>query len=141
MRGMLNAGLEVIRFSAIYETDPVTETPQPHFLNMVAEVKGTSAPAADQLMARLLKVEYALGRAQKARMGPRTIDLDLLLYKNETSTSDFLTLPHPRLHERRFVLVPLAEIAPNVRHPTLKKTISELLAQSNDRAAVIRWQP
>ena len=141
VRGILNAGLEMSRCSAIYETEPVGEGPQPPFLNMVAEVSGTSAPAADKLLARLLRVEYALGRIRNARMGPRTIDLDLLLYKNETSDTEFLTLPHPRLHQRRFVLVPLAEIAPHLVHPVLKKNMSTLLAETQDRSSVNLWKP
>ncbi|HEY6120796.1 MAG TPA: 2-amino-4-hydroxy-6-hydroxymethyldihydropteridine diphosphokinase [Pyrinomonadaceae bacterium] len=141
VRGILNAGLEMSRCSAIYETEPVGEDPQPPFLNMVVEVSGTSAPAADKLLARLLRVEYALGRIRSARMGPRTIDLDLLLYKNETSDTEFLTLPHPRLHQRRFVLVPLAEIAPHLVHPVLKKNMSTLLAETQDRSSVSLWKP
>jgi 2-amino-4-hydroxy-6-hydroxymethyldihydropteridine diphosphokinase len=140
-RGMLEAGLEVTRLSAIYETEAVATEPQRAFLNMVAELSGKTVTSPEQLMARLLRVEYALGRTRNIRYGPRTIDLDLLLYKNEIRKTEYLTLPHPRLHQRRFVLVPLAELAPNLIHPTLKQTIAELLAATDDRSEVARWQP
>jgi 2-amino-4-hydroxy-6-hydroxymethyldihydropteridine diphosphokinase len=139
--GMLEAGLEVTRLSAIYETEPVATESQRTFLNMVAELNGETAATPEQLMARLLRIEYALGRTRDVRQGPRTIDLDLLLYKNEIRDTEYLTLPHPRLHQRRFVLVPLAELAPNLIHPTLKQTIAELLATTDDRSEVVRWQP
>jgi 2-amino-4-hydroxy-6-hydroxymethyldihydropteridine diphosphokinase len=74
-------------------------------------------------------------------MGPRTIDLDLLLVKDEQLNTQFLTLPHPRLHLRRFVLVPLNELVPNLVHPVLKKPVRELLAHTDDKAKVLRWRP
>jgi len=141
IRGMMDAGLEVVRLSSIYETEPVETFAQPSFLNMVAELRGTTLPAPEQLMARLLRVEYALGRTREVPLGPRTIDHDLLFYKDETRATEFLTLPHPRLHQRRFVLEPLAELAPNLEHPTLQKTISELLNETEDNSEVRRWSP
>src|SRR5213079_1969909 len=132
IRGMMDAGLEVVRLSSIYETEPVETFAQPSFLNMLAKLQGTTLPPPEQLMARLLRVEYALGRTREVPLGPRTIDLDLLFYKDETRATEFLTLPHPRLHQRRFVLEPLAELAPNLEHPTLQKTISELLKEIED---------
>jgi len=139
VRGMLDAGLDVIRLSSIYETAPVEYEDQPAFLNMVAELRGSTLPAADQMLARLLRIEYALGRTRDVRMGPRTIDLDLLIFKDQRSDTDFLTLPHPRLHSRRFVLVPLAELVPNLIHPVLEKPLSALLAQTRDQSRVVRW--
>jgi 2-amino-4-hydroxy-6-hydroxymethyldihydropteridine diphosphokinase len=141
VRGMLDAGLDVIRLSSIYETEPVEYEEQPLFLNMVAELRGSTLPSPDQTLARLLRIEYGLGRKRDVRMGPRTIDLDLLIFKDRLSDTEFLTLPHPRLHARRFVLVPLAELAPNLVHPGLGKPLSELLAETNDQSNVRRWTP
>ncbi len=112
VRGMLDAGLCVSRLSSIYETEPVgVPDEQPPYLNMVAELslKDTDF-TPEQLLARLLRVEYALGRRRETPLAARTIDLDLLLYADEGSDTDFLRLPHPRLHERRFVLEPLADL-------------------------------
>lgn len=141
VRGMINAGLCVSCLSSVYETEAVDVTDQPAFLNMVAELSIERLPTPEQLMARLLRIEYALGRRRNRPKGPRTIDLDLLLYGHEQRASEFLTLPHPRLHLRRFVLTPLAELAPNLIHPTLNKTIADLLAQTTDKSIVERWQP
>lgn len=139
--GMLDAGLEVVRLSQVYETEPVETFVQPLFLNMVAEVSGDMLPPPEELMALLLRVEKSLGRTREAAMAPRTIDLDLLLYGNVTSQSALLTLPHPRFHRRRFVLVPLAELAPQLVHPILNKTISELFEALDDRSEVKLWRP
>jgi 2-amino-4-hydroxy-6-hydroxymethyldihydropteridine diphosphokinase len=141
VRGMLDAGLDVIRLSNIYETEPVEYEQQPAFLNMVAELRGSTLPSPEQTLARLLRIEYALGRTRDVRMGPRTIDLDLLIFKDQQIETEFLTLPHPRLAARRFVLVPLNELVPNLVHPLLGEPISELLSHTNDRSEVIRWKP
>ena len=141
VRGMLDAGLDVIRLSSIYETEPVEYENQPAFLNLVAELRGSTLPSSEQMMARLLRIEYALGRTRDIRMGPRTIDLDLLFFKDQQLETEFLTLPHPRMALRRFVLVPLNELAPGLVHPVLGKSISELLAQTKDRSTVTRWTP
>ncbi|MBD0372255.1 MAG: 2-amino-4-hydroxy-6-hydroxymethyldihydropteridine diphosphokinase [Pyrinomonadaceae bacterium] len=140
VRGMMNAGLCVSRLSSIYETEPVDVKDQPAFLNMVAELSIEQLPSPEQLMARLLRIEYALGRRREMRRGPRIIDLDLLLYGQETRTSEFLRLPHPRLHLRRFVLTPLAELAPRFIHPSINQTIAQLLSKTMDDSKVRRWQ-
>ena len=140
IRGMMEAALVVTRLSLIYESAPVSEVEQPLFLNMVAEL-GNPLPAPEQVMARLLRVEYALGRTREIKNGPRTIDLDLLLFGEVESNTEFLKLPHPCLQDRRFVLEPLAEIAPRVMHPTLKRTAAELLESSQDKSEVKRWSP
>jgi len=141
VRGMLDASLEITRLSHIYETEAVETFAQPAFLNMVAELRGSSLPRPDELLARLLKIEYALGRTRDTAMAPRTLDLDLLLYPDEISDTQFLTLPHPRLHLRRFVLVPLNELAPKLVHPKLNKTINELLGELHENSDVKLWRP
>jgi 2-amino-4-hydroxy-6-hydroxymethyldihydropteridine diphosphokinase len=141
VRGILDAGLDVIRLSSIYETEPVEYEQQPAFLNMVAELRGSTLPSPEQTLARLLRIEYALGRTRDVRMGPRTIDLDLLIFKDQQIETEFLTVPHPRLAARRFVLVPLNELVPSLIHPILGEPISELLSHISDRSEVIRWAP
>ena len=140
LRGMMEAAMCVCRVSSIYETEPLSEIKQPPFLNMVAEV-GNPLPAPEQVMARLLRIEFLLGRTRDRKDGPRTIDLDLLLYGDLERDTEFLMLPHPRLHQRRFVLEPLVEVAPHLVHPTLNCTAAELLEKVEDKSAVRRWVP
>ena len=143
VRGMLDAGFCVARLSHVYETEPFgVEEEQPDYLNMVAELSLKKGGfTARQTLARLLRIEYALGRRRERSRAARTIDLDLLTYADETSDNDFLRLPHPCLHLRRFVLVPLVELAPDSQHPTLRRTFAELLATTPDRSSIRLWQP
>lgn len=103
-------GLELLRISSVYETDPVGVTDQPLFLNMAAAVATNLSPA--ELLEQLLDIERRMGRVRDVRWGPRTIDLDLLLYEDVHIETDALTLPHPRMGERAFVLVPLRDVWP-----------------------------
>lgn len=114
----------VTKISSLYETDPVGYLDQNKFLNGVLEAH-TSATANDVLLF-LQSVETKLGRVRTVKNGPRTIDLDILLYGQETIKTQNLEVPHPRMHQRLFVLEPLNEIAPNLIHPILNKRISEL---------------
>ena len=141
VRGMMEAGLEITRLSSVYETEPVETFAQPTFLNMVVEIQGDKLPAPDQLMEALLEIERRMGRRREVPLGPRNIDLDLLLYGDRLHSTPDLTLPHPRLHQRRFVLEPLAELCPKLIHPTLRRTINQLLAVTTDDSEVRLWRP
>jgi 2-amino-4-hydroxy-6-hydroxymethyldihydropteridine diphosphokinase len=117
--------LRVLRASPVYETEPVGYTAQPWFLNLVVEAETTLSPA--QLLSRIGKIERALGRVRTVAKGPRTIDIDILLYGNAVVRRAALEIPHPRMAERRFVLAPLADLAPDLRHPVTHKTVREML--------------
>ena len=140
VRGLMEASFAVTKLSGIYETEPVEIESDINFLNMVAELRCESITPS-QMMARMLRIEYLLGRKDKSLKKPRTIDLDLLFYNQEQTESEFLTLPHPRLHLRNFVLVPMCEIAPSFVHPLFQKDIRTLLAESTDTSGVTRWNP
>ena len=141
VRGMMSAGLHVVRLSSVYETEPVgVFDAQPAYLNAVAEL-GPPLPPPEELLARLLKIEYALGRRRTRASAARTLDLDLLLYGDARTDTSLLALPHPRMHLRRFVLTPLGELAADALHPILQKTFAQLLAETDDRSRVSLWKP
>jgi len=121
---LLEAVGKVIAVSSFYETEPVELTAQPWFLNCAAKLETERMPK--QLMKNILDLEREMGRQRQQKKGPRNIDIDVLLFGTSIIETQGLTVPHPALHERRFVLEPLAEIAPEVRHPVFKRTIREL---------------
>ncbi len=126
IRMLGEAGVRTLRVSSLYETEPVDVRDQPWFLNLVVEAETELFPK--QLLARIRKIEFDLGRKRVRPKGPRTADIDILLYGDSVIETGELTVPHPRLAERRFVLEPLAELAPELRHPVTRRTIRELLA-------------
>jgi 2-amino-4-hydroxy-6-hydroxymethyldihydropteridine diphosphokinase len=118
-------GLSVMRVSPIYETEPMDYANQNWFLNVVIEAETTFFPM--QLLTRTSKIERSLGRVRTIANGPRTIDIDILLYGTVVMHSTRLEIPHPRMTERRFVLAPLADLAPGLRHPVTHRTVREML--------------
>jgi len=127
-------GIEIINKSSIYETEPVGYKEQGWFLN--SAVKGKTELSPRRLWKRLEKIEKSMGREKEVKWGPRIIDLDILFYGNEILNGKELKIPHSELHKRRFVLVPLQEIAPKLVHPIFKKTVSELLRDLKDNSQV-----
>jgi len=120
-----NALGHVVSTSPFYETEPVEFTDQAWFLNAVVAFETDATP--EQLMRSLLTTEQEMGRTRTQKKGPRTIDIDILLFGDAVIDSPDLTIPHLAMPERRFVLAPLAEIAPEAQHPVLKKTVQEML--------------
>jgi 2-amino-4-hydroxy-6-hydroxymethyldihydropteridine diphosphokinase len=120
------AGVKPLRVSAAYETMPMYVTDQPMFLNLVLEGETEAFPR--MLLAKLKGIEQAMGRKRVGDKGPRVIDIDILFYGSAVIRAPELTVPHPRMEERRFVLEPLAELAPELRHPLTRRTVKEMLA-------------
>lgn len=132
--------IHLIKKSKIYETDPVGYLEQDDFLNMVVQLHTTLSPL--RLLDYCQDIEKQLGRERTLRFGPRTIDLDLLVYENKIIETDRLIIPHPRMHKRSFVLVPLREVAPELMIPTFQETVSDLLKKlsSSEIEQVRVWQ-
>src|SRR2546426_694467 len=132
-----HAGVAITRVSSFYETEPVDLREQPWFLNCVVEAEAHFD--AFMLLRALREIETKMGSKKLVAKGPRLVDMDILLYGSETIDTPELQVPHPRMHQRRFVLVPLVEIAADVVHPTLKVTAAQLLEQTPDWSTVRRY--
>ena len=128
---------DIAKASAIYETAAWGKTEQASFLNQALELHTTFN--ARQVIRKILKVEKLMGRLREEKYGPRIIDIDILLFNNEIHNTSFLKIPHPEMQNRRFALLPLAEIAPNLMHPVLKKSVLELLKECSDQLEVKKY--
>jgi 2-amino-4-hydroxy-6-hydroxymethyldihydropteridine diphosphokinase len=137
LRLLPESGVHIRRVSSIYETEPVDYLDQEWFLNAVLE--GQTELDALDLLSALRVIEARMGSKKAFAKGPRKIDLDILLYGNDTIDTPELQVPHPRMLERKFVLIPLAEIAPSLRHPSWKAGVARLLAASSDHSAVKKF--
>ena len=137
LASLRGAGVRVRATSSIYETEPVGGPPQGPYLNLVAVGETSLTPEA--LLAAALRAEEDEGRVRGERNAARTLDVDILFHGDAVRRAAFLTLPHPRLQDRRFVLVPLAEVAPDLRHPVLGRTMAELRDACPDPSRVERW--
>ncbi len=126
--------INIVRNSSIYETEPYGDTAQPNFYNMVVRIKTSFTPT--QLLYETKLIEKQFGRKKTGRWGPRIIDIDILTYNRVSLQKPELIIPHPQLHKRRFVLIPLKEVDNRFVHPTLKKNVDQILAECEDNREV-----
>jgi 2-amino-4-hydroxy-6-hydroxymethyldihydropteridine diphosphokinase len=138
VRFLAKAGIEIVRASSIYSTEPVDFQNQSWFLNQVVRARTQLRPF--DLLGECLRVESLLGRQRTIAKGPRSLDVDILLYEDWVVEETGLTIPHPRLHLRRFVLVPLIEIEPQLVHPVLHEPIASMLERCQDQAQVVLFK-
>jgi len=131
------AHIKVLRSSSIYETQPVDYLSQPWFLNQMLEVSTTLLP--DDLLDVVKKIETKLGRTKSIPKGPRKIDIDIILAGEFIQLTSRLEIPHPEMHKRNFVLIPLREMAPDVMHPILKKNIESLVKENDDPSEIKKY--
>lgn len=134
----LSEGVTIEKLSSIYETEPVGYTEQPAFLNMAIQV--STSLSAEELLELCLSLEQKLGRIREFKWGPRIIDLDILLYNQDNIKSEKLIVPHPRMHERAFVLVPLIEIDPAICFPGSDMPLEKALSSIQERKGVRLWK-
>ncbi|MFB5284844.1 2-amino-4-hydroxy-6-hydroxymethyldihydropteridine diphosphokinase [Peribacillus sp. Hz7] len=133
-----NKLVKVVSSSSLYETDPVGYTDQDCFLNAVIKVFTSLSP--EELLQTCLSIETKLGRKREIRWGPRTLDLDILLYNQENIETESLSVPHPRMQERAFVIVPLLELDPDIKLPNVNASLNDILNQIPDKEGVRLWK-
>lgn len=131
-------GVRITKRSSLYETEPVEFHKQGWFLNCAVEAETILTPK--QLLRVVRDIEKELGRKRVVRSGPRTLDIDILIYDDVLMSGKDLEIPHPRMSHRRFVLIPMVEIAPSLRHPALHLTMSQLLEATSDRSQILPWR-
>jgi 2-amino-4-hydroxy-6-hydroxymethyldihydropteridine diphosphokinase len=137
VRNLRSQDIRVCKISSLYETEPVGFLSQPWFLNIALEIRTALSPR--ELLATCREIETGQGRIRTFQGAPRTLDVDILLYGGQIIKEPDLQIPHPRMAQRRFVLEPLAEIAPQIIHPVLLETIQKLLAACSDSSRVVRF--
>ncbi|MGE7782018.1 2-amino-4-hydroxy-6-hydroxymethyldihydropteridine diphosphokinase [Peribacillus sp. NPDC097264] len=130
--------IKLVSCSSLYETDPVGYTDQDCFLNAVIKVETDLTP--EDLLRACMQVERKLGRKRNVRWGPRTLDLDILLYNHENVETEILSIPHPRMHERAFVIIPLMELESDIILPKMNTSLSDLLEKIPDKEGVRLWK-